>query len=234
MAGSTTDASRTGEQLDAGYLHGLFHGAGLAVVACDPSGRILASNPAARQLFAEVGALARRAHVSALFPGSDRKAIEELVKTCATSLEPREHLTHIGHDDVGPIEYAVMCTPVVESNGSLRGVSLWLRNITKRRRLQRKLKKNERLTYLGRLAGAVAHHYNNLLCSIATSVEYAMNMNTMTAMRRASRRTADAVGRATDITRQLLAFAQADHRSSDLASLEETVLNYFHRNEDAP
>jgi signal transduction histidine kinase len=93
------------------------------------------------------------------------------------------------------------------------------------------LKKRERLTTLGELCGAVAHHYNNLLCGIATSIEYAMNMNTMTAMRRALLRTTDAVGRASQITRQLLAFAQADHRASDQADLTEIVLYYFDQTE---
>jgi signal transduction histidine kinase len=43
------------------------------------------------------------------------------------------------------------------------------------------------------------------------------------------RRTADAVGRTTQLTQQLLAFAQADHRTRDLADLTETVLRYFDR-----
>ena len=42
----------------------------------------------------------------------------------------------------------------------------------------------ERLTALGAMAGSVAHHYNNFLCSIATSLEFALNMNTISAMRR--------------------------------------------------
>ena len=232
MSRSTTEYSCMADRLDVDYLRGLFHGAGLAVVACEPDGRIVACNPAACELFNGVDAAVGQAHVSTLFPESDHQPIEELVRTCVSTLEPHEYLTQLGHDEIGPREYAIICTPVVQLNGSLRGVSLWLRDITKRRRLQRKVKKNERLTYLGKLAGAVAHHYNNLLCSIATSVEYAMNMNTMTAMRRASQRTAEAAGRAADITRQLLAFAQADYRAGDLADLTEMVLTYFDKNEE--
>ena len=74
-------------------------------------------------------------------------------------------------------------------------MSLWFRDITPRVRLHRTLDRQGRLASLGTLSGAVAHHYNNLLCCIATSVEYAINMTTVSAMRRALQRTADAVGR---------------------------------------
>jgi signal transduction histidine kinase len=78
----------------------------------------------------------------------------------------------------------------------------------------------------------VAHHYNNLLCCIATSLEYAINMNTLSAMRRALQRTADAVARATHITQQLLAFAQADHRDGDLSDFAEVVLGFCDEHEE--
>jgi len=192
---------------------------------------VIACNSAAADLFGRVQSSTPGIYVAELFPERDRPRLEQLLVDTTTTLEPREYQTQLGRDEAGPLDFAVLATPVLEHDGSLRGVSLWMRDITKRRRLQRQLKRNERLTYLGKLAGAVAHHYNNLLCSIATSLEYAMNMNTLTAMRRAAQRTAEAVGQAADITRQLLAFAQADHRASDLADLSEIVAEILHGNE---
>jgi len=227
MSGSAADQTAVPAGLDAGYLHGLFHSVGLAIIACDAEGRVIACNSAACELFGRAKASTPGIHVAALFPEQDRAHIEQLVADCAAALEPREYQTRLGQDAEGPLEFAALATPVLDSDGSLRGVSLWLRDITKRRRLQRQLRRNERLAYLGRLAGAVAHHYNNLLCSIATSLEYAMNMGTLTAMRRAAQRTAEAVGRAADITRQLLAFAQADHRRGEMGDLREILHYYF-------
>jgi signal transduction histidine kinase len=109
---------------------------------------------------------------------------------------------------------------------------LWFRDITERMRLRRTLKERERLSALGTLSRGVAHHYNNLLCCIATSVEYAINMNTTSAMRRALQRTADAVGRAAQITQQLMSFGQADRREGDLADFTEMVLYYCDQNEE--
>lgn len=230
MSTSTARDARAAGRLDAGYLRSLFHGAGLAIIACDPDGRVVACNAAASKLFG-FGELEQHVHVSSLFPERDRPHINELVEICVSTMEPAEYQVRLGGNEVEQPEFAVWCTPVLEPDGTMLGVAVWLRDITKRRRLQRAVRKNERLAYLGKLSGAVAHHYNNLLCSIATSVEYAMNMNTTTAMRRALHRTADAVGRGADLTRRLLAFAQSDYRDTDLADLTEAVLYYFDQNE---
>jgi len=227
MSTSAARETPVAGQLDPGYLRSLFQGAGIAVIACNPEGRPVACNTAAAKLFGGACCARPQVHVAEVFPERERPKIAHLVETSLTTLEPGEDQVRLGGTEADPLEYAVYCTPVLESDGTVLGVALWLRDITKRKRLMRTVKKNERLAYLGQLSGAVAHHYNNLLCSIATSLEYAIHMNTITAMRRALQRTADAIARGTEMTRRLLAFAQADHRDTDLADLTETVLSFF-------
>ncbi|MCK4341823.1 MAG: PAS domain-containing protein, partial [Phycisphaerae bacterium] len=195
MSSKATESSTTPGQLDPGYLESLFQGAGFAIIACRPDGEVVAGNVAAARLF-RIGPGALGGPVSALFPERDREAVEQLLETVRTTLEILEFQTRLGGSEAEPLEYAVWFTPVLEPDGTLRGFSLWFRDITARLQLQRTVDKRDRLASLGSLSGAVAHHYNNLLCCIATSVEYAINMNTLSAMRRASQRTADAVGRA--------------------------------------
>ena len=231
MSPTAISPGTTPGRLDAGYLESLFLSAGFAIIACHPDGQIVAGNPAANKLFGAVsGALG--GPVCALFPARDRAAVEQIVENVAMTLEPVEYRTRLGGTEADPLEYAVWFTPVLEPDGNVRGLSLWFRDITERMRLRRSLKERERLASLGSLSRGVAHHYNNLLCCIATSVEYAINMNTTSAMRRALQRTADAVSRATNITRQLLTFAQADHREGDLADLTEMVLYFCDQNEE--
>ncbi|MGD8451248.1 MAG: ATP-binding protein [Phycisphaerae bacterium] len=232
MSTSAARETPASGRLDAGYLRSLFQGAGIAIIAADTDGRIVACNAAAAKLFAGTIRPEQRLPAADVFPEADRARVAEMVETCLTTLEPGEFQIRLGGTEADPLEFAVYGTPVLEPDGTLLGVSLWLRDITKRKRLLRSVKKNERLAYLGKLSGAVAHHYNNLLCSVATSIEYAMNMNTLTAMRRALQRTAEAIGHGADITRRLLAFAGADHRDDDLSDLTETVLYYFDRVEE--
>lgn len=231
MLPSATERPSASGRLDAAYLESLFQSAGLAIVACGPAGRIVAGNAAAMRLFA-AGRKPLEGPVSALFPEPDRGAIEALVESVRTTLQAGEFRTRLGGTEAEPVVYAVWVAPVFEGDESLRGISLWFRDITERMRLKRLSKERGRLASLGVLSGAVAHHYNNLLCCIATSVEYAINMNTLSAMRRALQRTADAVGRAAHVTQQLLAFAQADYRGSDLADLTEMILYYVDEHEE--
>lgn len=218
--------------VDGDYLRSLFHGAGIAIIACDSEGNIQACNASASKLFAGKGTLEPNRPVSEVFPNKDQQRVADMVANCLATLQAGEYQTRLGGNDVEPLEFAVFCTPVVEPDGTLRGVSLWLRDITRRKRQLRTWRKNERLAHLEKLSGAVAHHYNNLLCSVATSIEYAANMNTISAMRRALQRTVEAISRGSDMTRRLLAFAQGDHRDLDQADLTETVLYYFDQNEE--
>lgn len=231
MSPSVPDTAATTGRLDPAYLESLFLNAGLAIIACRPDGEIVAGNPAALALFRS-GGRPLGGHVSALFPVQDREAIERALESVQNTLEACEYRTRLGGTEADPLEYAVWFTPVLEHDGSACGVSLWFRDITERMRLRRSLKERERLAALGALSRGVAHHYNNLLCCIATSVEYAINMNTTSAMRRALQRTAEAVARAAQITQQLMAFARADHREGDLADLAEMVLYYCDQQEE--
>ena len=213
--------------LDAGYFERLFQSSGFAIVSCRPDGIIAAWNTAAEKLFCDDGSCLDGNPITAIFPKNDRDNAREQFQLCVRSLERVEFQTRLAAAAAQPLVFAVLLTPVPGDDGSLGGVAVWFRDITTRVRLQRTVDKQKRLNLLGELAGAVAHHYNNLLCSIATSVEYAANMNTMTATRRALRRTNEAVSRAAGITQQLLAFAQADYRSCDLSDLTETFLLFF-------
>ena len=231
MSASPAKNAAPHTRLDASYLESLFQGAGLAIVACETDGAIVAYNAKAAQLFRNDPNCEAATPVRALFPPAERDAFDERLERCRTALEAVEFRTQFGGSGPDPVEYFVLLTPVIESDGALRGISLWFRDISTQVRMRRDLRHRERLTTLGELCGAMAHHYNNLLCCIATSIEYAMNMNTMTAMRRSLLRAGDAVGRASDITQQLLAFAQADHRATDLCDLTEIVLYFFDENE---
>lgn len=232
MSLSAADRAVAPGRLDPGFFERLFEGSGLAVFACDPSGTILAASAIGQRLLHEAGLGQRPAAVGDLIPPADRAVLEESWQRCVTALRPLEFRVTLERPGGAPTDYALWLAPIFDEAGVLEGVAVWFHDITDRVQLRRSLRKHERLSWLGSMSGAVAHHYNNQLCSIALSLEYAMNMNTTSAMKRALQRTAEAVARAARLTQQLLAFAQADHRASDLADLTEIVLLYFDEHEE--
>ncbi len=225
-------ASNSPRQLEPSFFERLFEGAGLAIFACTREGRISAWNEVGRRLVERVlpGTRVNLA-IEDFLPPADRPAWRENLAACLGRGDPTEFRTRLNASDESGSEYALWIEPVLDDRGEVEAVSVWFHDITARLQLRRSMRKAERLNTLGTLSGAVAHHYNNLLCSIATSLEFALNMNTMSAMRRALQRTAEAASRASQLTHQLLAFAQADHRFADLADLTETVLLFFDQNE---
>lgn len=227
MSASTTKRGNVPSRLDARFFERLFAGAGLAVFACDTEGRILAWNPLGERLFRSQRGRLDEPRLADVLPEEQRSAVPEQLRTLCETREPLEFRTRITEENGQATEYAVWLTPIFDKHDELQCVCVWLNDITARLQLRRAMRKHERLTTLGALAGSVAHHYNNLLCSITTSLEFALNMNTMTAMRRVLRRTADAIARATKLTHQLLAFAQADYRLSDVADLAEIVRGFY-------
>lgn len=226
-----TASTQAGAKLDAAYLESLFQGAGLAILACNERGEIAAWNLAAERLFGGGGGLHEGATIWSLLPVSDQSLGEEHARRCLATGESTEFRSRLGGTEDDPIEYAVYITPVLESDGTTRGIAVWFRDITTRVMLQRALTRKHRLNSLGTMSGAVAHHYNNLLCGIATNLEVAQSAGTLAAVKRAIGRATDAVERATTITQQLLSFAQSDYRTVDLSDLTEAVLHYFDENE---
>ena len=231
MPRPVTEKQTTAARLDAAYLESLFAGARLGIIACDANGQMIAWNRAAAGLFPELDKNWRHVPAADLFPEEDRLVVQAHLETCVATLEPQEFDWYYDRSTTAPVVYAVWWTPVVDEAGALRGLSLWFRDITQRVRLKRTVETRQRLNVLGSLAGGVAHHYNNLLCSIATSLEYSSNMTTVAAMRRSMQRTVDAVTRAADVTRQLLVFARADHRERTYSDLTEAVLFYVDEKE---
>ncbi len=226
-----TDRAAAPAQLDAAFFQRLFESAGLPIFTCDVRGNVLACNPLGEELLRDCRADGRQPNLRDVLPAEHHADLEQNLKTLVETREPLEFRARIGLDQAEATQYAVWFTVICDDQSRVECIAVWFHDITARLQLRRGMRKRERLTTLGVLAGSVAHHYNNLLCSITTSMEFALNMNTMSAMRRVLRRTADAVGRATQLTQQLLAFAQADHRMRDLADLTETLLRFFDQHE---
>ncbi len=98
------------------------------------------------------------------------------------------------------------------------------RDITERVRLEGQLRQAQKMDAVGRLAGGVAHDYNNMLSVILGHMDLAMDqvvpssplLDDLKEVQSAARRSAD-------LTRQLLAFARKQTISPKVLDLNETV-----------
>ncbi len=112
-----------------------------------------------------------------------------------------------------------------------RGVAIWARDITdrrraeqERRRLDAEFHRSQRFESLGLLAGGVAHDFNNLLTAILGYAEVALRrLPESSAVRAPISEIATAAQRAADLTHKMLAFSGGGPLQFTWVSLNEIV-----------
>ena len=93
-----------------------------------------------------------------------------------------------------------------------------------REHLQRQLAQAQKMEAVGRLAGGVAHDFNNMLTVILGNVQLALEEPGLTEpLRRSLLEVDGAAQRSADLTRQLLAFARKQTVAPQVLDLNETV-----------
>ena len=115
-------------------------------------------------------------------------------------------------------------SPVCDATGAISNFVAVKRDVTEQLRLTGQLQQSQKMDSIGRLAGGVAHDFNNMLGVILGHAEIAMDQagpeNPLRAdlleIRKAAQRSAD-------LTRQLLAFARKQIVAPKVLDLNETV-----------
>jgi PAS domain S-box-containing protein len=100
-------------------------------------------------------------------------------------------------------------TKLVMQDGVAVGVQGIARNITERKQLEDQLRQSQKMEAVGRLAGGVAHDFNNLLTAIIGYSELSIRkLKAEDPLRHNIEEIKKAGERATNLTRQLLAFSR--------------------------
>jgi PAS domain S-box-containing protein len=106
----------------------------------------------------------------------------------------------------------------------VNGMVVNARDITERKRLEEQLHHSQRLEAVGRLAGGVAHDFNNLLMVITGYSHMLLDaMHSSDPARQDLEQVVKASERATDLTRQLLAFSRRQGVRASLVNLNALV-----------
>ena len=99
-------------------------------------------------------------------------------------------------------------TVLHDGAGRIQCIATMLRDVSERERLEIQLREAQKLESLGVLAGGVAHDFNNFLVSILCNASLALEqLDSDSAARGHVRKIVNASRRASDLTRQMLAYA---------------------------
>lgn len=211
---------------------------GDAVIATDTKGMITLMNPVAERLTGWFAAEAQGLHYSAvtLIVHSDGSspACNPIAEVIHTGNPVSNRFPHLMRNRTGD-ERLVMenAAPIRSPGGELLGVVMVVKDVTEERKLEDQLRHSQKMESIGLLAGGVAHDFNNILQVVIMNMQLARMPDTPPSQREELlQHVEDAASRATDLTRQLLAFGRRqrlDMRPVDLSLLVAGMLKMVRR-----
>lgn len=206
------------------YYRQVCENLGVALIATDPDLNILSWNSAAALMFGAGAGHMTSAPMTSVFPQEERVAAAQLLHRSLdegdiSSFEFRHRDEHGKARDL-----IATIAPIVNDAGERIGVSTCVRDITRRMTLQRELHETRKMTAMGELAGSIAHHFNNILGGIITSVDYAGESGDPRTMQRVLAQTGRALLRTSRLVNGLLAFSGGTQHADDLADFSELLL----------
>ena len=197
-----------------------------AIITMDAQLTIREFNPAAEQMFgyARLDILGRS--VAMLMPPADREpytaAMREYLTTGRGPLAGRQLELHGLKSD--GTEFPIELTVARLGSDHRAIMTAFARDITERRALEEQLRQSQKLEAIGRIAGGVAHDFNNILMSIMGAADLLlMQLPSDNGARDEASEIKQSVERGAGLTRQLLAFSRRQATRSRLFALDGTV-----------
>ncbi len=203
-----------------------FNATNSAIWILDKNQRVLRSNKAAERIFRQSSDRVLGKQCWEIVHGTDRPIDGCPILQAKKSLRRETMELQIGEG-----WFEVTVDPILDTSGQFSGAVHIVSDITERKRsekerenLQEQLHQAQKLESVGRLAGGVAHDYNNMLSVILGYTELAMNkVDPSSPLHAELTEIFTAAKRSADITRQLLAFARKQTIAPKVLDINKTV-----------
>ena len=221
------EALRASSELQRRVFNALADG----VLVHDASGRIIAANPRAAEIFG----MGREGVAGGGMAGPDWQATREdgapispdeypAAVTLRTGEPVRHFVLRLARPDGQHAWLRVNTEALRDEAGAVTGGVALVSDITAERDLEARLRQSQRLEAIGQLAGGVAHDFNNLLAAIIGYGEYARDaLPPGSPTRDDVDEILRAADRASGLTRQLLAFSRQQALHPEVVDPSEIV-----------
>jgi PAS domain S-box-containing protein len=206
-------------------LRVIFDTSQAGIILVDPRGTIQFANKRMAEMFAMPLEQLIGSHYSEHLHETERQAgnerMRELIRGDIQSVSTERHYVRAdGNDFWGFLSGKRLENP----DGTLRALVGIIADLTEQKKLQEQLGQAQKMEAVGRLAGGVAHDFNNMLNVILGHTELALLKEAASpALRERLEQIQKAAVRSADIVSQLLAFARKQTISPRVLDLNESV-----------
>jgi hypothetical protein len=195
-----------------------------AILSKDLNGVITSWNRGAEHIYGYTSEEAIGKHISLLTPGDHTAEISKILGQIALGETVEHHESVRVTKDGRQLNVSISVSPLRDASDKIVGASVIARDITAQKRSEGQLRQAQKMEAIGRLAGGVAHDFNNILGIINACTEFLRDRIDPAAepslyvenIRKASER-----GRA--LTKQLLAFSRTSAIQPRVLDLNERL-----------
>jgi PAS domain S-box-containing protein len=165
---------RTAEQLgeSRARLASIIDSSEDAILSKDLNGIITTWNRGAEHIYGYAAEEIVGKHISRLTPPDRPDEVSEILKKIARG-ESTEHYESVRVTRDGRhLNVSISVSPLRDTAGKIIGASVIARDITRQKRAEGQLRQAQKMEAIGRLAGGVAHDFNNVLAIINACREF--------------------------------------------------------------
>jgi PAS domain S-box-containing protein len=187
-------------------------------------GTITTWNKGAERIYGYTPEEAIGKNVSFLVPGDRHNEIPEILQKIAGGESIEHHESVRVTKDGRHLDVSISFSPLRNAKGDIVGASSIARDVTTQKRAETQLHQSQKMEAIGRLAGGVAHDFNNVLGIINACAEFLRDrIDPATEPSVYVENIKNATDRGSALTRQLLAFGRTSAIQPRLLDLNERL-----------
>ena len=195
-----------------------------AIIGKGLDGMITSWNKGAERIYGYTPEEAVGKHISLLAPSDRRNEIPEILQKIARGESIEHHESVRVARDGRHLDVSISVSPLRDAKGDVVGASAIARDITAQKRAEDKLNQAQKMEAIGRLAGGVAHDFNNILGIINACTEFLRDrIDPAAEPSHYVENIKKAVERGSSLTRQLLAFSRSSAIQPRILDLNERL-----------
>jgi len=195
-----------------------------AILSKGLDGTITSWNKGAERIYGYAPEEVVGKHISVIVPSDRPEEVPEILRKIARGERIEHHESVRVTKDGHRLDVSLSVSPLRNAAGEVVGASVIARDITAQKRSEGQLRQAQKMEAIGRLAGGVAHDFNNILGIINACAEFLRDrIDPAAEPSLYVENIRKALERGTSLTRQMLAFSRTSAIQPRILDLNERL-----------